>query len=218
MPRRFGDGGVASAYLRMSHAKSQTASGPQRSCAVRNALKVAATWSLCGLVWLLWSRPAGEAALTAYVEAVGFSGMAAIFGAFLLVVAFYCRTIERCLSLVEAEHRTVDPASAWRMFLLPYNFVEDFFIVGNVARSLRREASSNPRLRDFRSFGIWSGTGWCTAQIASLVPGPVGEAAGLLGGLLWAWHWHFIARMNRLLALSRAEDGPTHLEQLRASA
>lgn len=204
--------------MRISHAESQAASGLCRKRAARNALKVAATWSLCVMVWLLWSRPAGKATLAAYMEAVGFSGLAGIFAVFLVVVAFYCRTIERCLSLVGARHRAADPVCAWRMFLIPYNFIEDFFIVASLARSLRQEASTDPRLRGFRSFGIWSGTGWCTAQIASLVPGPVGEAAGLLGGLLWAWHWHFIARVNRLLALSRAEDGPTHLEQLRASA
>lgn len=204
--------------MRISHPESQAASGPCRKRAVRNALKVAATWSLCGMVWLLWSRPAGKATLAAHMEAVGFSGLAGIFAVFLVVVAFYCRAIERCLSLVGPQHRAADPVYAWRMFLIPYNFIEDFFIVAGLARSLRQEALTNPRLRSFRSFGIWSGTGWCTAQIASLVPGPIGEAAGLLGGLLWAWHWHFIARMNRLLALRRAEDGPTHLEQLRASA
>ncbi len=86
------------------------------------------------------------------------------------------------------------------MFLIPYNFLEDFFIVSNVARSLRQEASTNPRLQGIRGFGIWSGNGWCTAQLLSLLPGVMGEAAGLAGGVLWAKHWHFIAKVNRLLS------------------
>jgi hypothetical protein len=85
------------------------------------------------------------------------------------------------------------------MFLIPYNFVEDFIIVGNLARSLRREASVNPKLHHLKGFGVSTGMGWCTAQLVSLVPGSVGEIGALIAAFFWAKHWHFVGRVNRLM-------------------
>jgi hypothetical protein len=167
------------------------------------AAKIAATGLLCTLVWKLWSAPAGQAALNSYVRAIGAVGLATLVAAFLVVVVLYCRTLQRCLSLVGASHRVADPRSVWLMFLIPYNFIEDFFIVNQVASSLRREASENTRLRGFSEFGTWWGNGWCAAQLLSLIPGSFGEAAGLSAIVLWARHWHLIARVNRLLARPR---------------
>jgi hypothetical protein len=163
-------------------------------------LKVSLTWLLCVLVWLLWSGPTGQAVLASYVSAWGPIGIAAVAGVFLAAVALYCRTLEHCLSLIAPDHRRAEPSSVWLMFLIPYNFVEDFFIVMNVARSLGQEASANPKLHGLRGFGIWSGAGWCTAQLLSLVPGAPGEAAGVAAVVLWAKHWGFIVRVNHLLA------------------
>jgi hypothetical protein len=86
------------------------------------------------------------------------------------------------------------------MFLIPYNFIEDFFIVNKVGSSLRRSASVDPRLTGYSRFGNWTGSAWCVAQLLSLLPGLIGEASGLAAIVLWAKHWHFIAQANRLLA------------------
>ena len=165
------------------------------------ALKIVATWLLCALMWVLWSSPAGEAAFGSYLDAFGYVGITAVFTAFLAAVALYCRTLERCLRLVQGPHRAAQPGSVWLMFLIPYNFIEDFFIVSNVTRSLRQEAATNPRLQVDGRVASWSGPGWCTAQLVSLVPGRIGEMAGLAGVILWAIHWRSIAKANRLLAL-----------------
>jgi hypothetical protein len=85
------------------------------------------------------------------------------------------------------------------MFLLPYNFIEDFFIVANVSGSLKAEAAASPALPRFRSFGMISGIGWCAAQIISLVPNQLGSIAGIVAIVLWAWHWAFIRRANAAL-------------------
>jgi len=163
------------------------------------AAKIAATWLLCALVWHLWSAPSGQAALQSYVGAVGTLAIFALVAAFLLAVGLYCRTLQRCLSLVAMPHRAADPMSVWLMFLIPYNFIEDFFIVNAVAGSLRREAAKNPRLNGISRFGTWSGNGWCAAQLLSLIPSSIGEAAGLAAIVLWARHWHFVAQVSRLL-------------------
>jgi hypothetical protein len=85
------------------------------------------------------------------------------------------------------------------MFLLPYNFIEDFCIVANVAASLRAEARHNARLQLARDAGLISGWGWCAAQIVSLVPHPLGSLAGLLAIVLWLLHWRFVRRANAML-------------------
>ena len=90
------------------------------------------------------------------------------------------------------------------MFLIPYNFVEDFFIISNVASSLRREAQHNIALNSFKSFGTLSGLGWCAAQIVSLLPHEIGSVAGVLTFFLWVIHWRFIRRVNAVLALAEA--------------
>jgi hypothetical protein len=164
------------------------------------AAKTAATWLLCGLVWNLWSAPSGQAALQTYIGALGWLGISALIVTFLVTVGFYCRTLQRCLSLIAVPNRASHPLSVWFMFLIPYNFIEDFFIVNKVATSLRREASTDPGLVESSSFGTWSGNGWCAAQLLSLVPGSIGDAAGITAIVLWATHWHFILKVNRLLS------------------
>lgn len=56
-------------------------------------------------------------------------GSLVLAGIFLTLIFFYCRDLERSLSLVRPSARTAKPKSVWLMFLIPYNFVEDFFIV-----------------------------------------------------------------------------------------
>ena len=134
------------------------------------------------------------------VEALGFYGSVILIAAFLVIVFMYCRDLHRSLSLVRPSARTASPRSVWLMFLIPYNFVEDFFIIYNVASSLRREAQHNLALNSFKSFGTVSGLGWCAAQIVSLLPHEIGSIAGVLALPLWAIHWRFIRRVNAKLA------------------
>ncbi len=122
---------------------------------------------------------------------------------FLLLVFFYARDLVNTLQLVAPASRTASPNSVWWMFVLPYNFIEDFFIIANVTKSLEAEAVSNPALGGFRSFGMKSGLGWCSAQVLSLIPNLLGSIAGLVAIFCWVWHWRFIRQVNRALLLSQ---------------
>ena len=133
------------------------------------------------------------------VEMLGLLGSVVLAAAFLAIVFLYCRDLYRSLSLVRPSAREASPRSVWLMFLIPYNFVEDFFIIANVASSLRREAQHNVALHPFKRFGMVSGLGWCTAQIVSLLPNAIGSIAGVLALLLWIIHWRFIRRVNAVL-------------------
>lgn len=147
-------------------------------------------------------NPAAPGGILSELRIFGVAGAAALIAAFLLLVLFYALDLARSLTLVSPASRKATPHSVWFMFLLPYNFVEDFFIVFNVARSLKAEAAINPALAHFKSFGMISGLGWCAAQVVSLVPNYLGSAAGLVAIGFWIWHWVFIRHANSALAVS----------------
>ncbi|AOZ09635.1 hypothetical protein [Cupriavidus malaysiensis] len=151
-----------------------------------------------GLAYPFFHPEAGGGIL-AEMQRFGQGTGAAVALVFLALVYLYARDLKTSLSLVSPQARRASPASVWLMFLLPYNFIEDFCIVANVARSLEAQARSHAGLARFRSFGLASGIGWCAAQLVSLLPNALGSAAGLAALVFWAWHWAFIRRANRVL-------------------
>lgn len=122
-----------------------------------------------------------------------------IISAFFIMVGFYCRTLQRCLTLIKPENRKARPTSVWYMFAIPFNFVEDFFIVINVANSIEEEKKTNITLKNVSDFGMISGIGWSIAQVLSFIPNFIGQIAGLLGMILVIYHWMQIAKINKLL-------------------
>lgn len=133
------------------------------------------------------------------ISFIGWFGGFAIVASFFIMVAFYCRTLQKCLTLIKSENRKAKPSSVWYMFAIPFNFVEDFFIVINVANSLAEEKKSNKALAHITDFGMVSGIGWSIAQIMSFIPNIVGQVAGLVGMILVIYHWIQIAKINTLL-------------------
>jgi hypothetical protein len=133
------------------------------------------------------------------VAEFGIAGSLAIVVVFFAAVAFYCKDLEKCLRLIQPENRSAQPKSVWFMFLLPYNFIEDFFIIINISESLQNELKSNPRLKQVKDNGLVTGMGWCIAQILSLIPNLGGQIAGAIALVLWIWHWSFIKKVNKLL-------------------
>jgi len=119
--------------------------------------------------------------------------------AFFIMVAFYCRTLQKCLTLIKPENRKASPKSVWYMFVIPFNFVEDFFIVINISNSLEKEKETNIELKNISDFGMVSGIGWSIAQILSFIPNIVGQTAGLVGMILVIYHWVLIHKINSLL-------------------
>ena len=122
-----------------------------------------------------------------------------IIGGFFIMVAFYCRTLQKCLALIKPENRKAKPKSVWYMFAVPFNFIEDFFIVINIANSIEEEKKTNSKLKDIYDFGMVSGIGWSIAQVLSFIPNIVGQIAGLIGMVLVIYHWLQIVKINKLL-------------------
>jgi len=168
----------------------------------RMLIKLVGTFGVCALIgWSLQNPDQGiMRELTAYGPLVA----AAAGAVFIALVAAYARDLQLLLQAIP--QRAARPASVWWMFAIPYNFVEDFFIIENVAVSLQRAKKQHPHLSaTFGRFGRVSGFGWCSLQILSLIPHPIGAAAGFLALPLWAWHWRY-ARLARrsLIAQSTA--------------
>jgi hypothetical protein len=114
-------------------------------------------------------------------------------------VGIYCRSLQHCLGLLEEKNRAIAPKAVWYMFLIPFNFVEDFFIVHQLSNSIQTEAKINPKLQHLTSFGAKTGLSWCIFQILCFVPNEIGKVSALLTLILWFSHWNFITKINRLL-------------------
>ena len=147
--------------------------------------------------------PSKDGGVLREMEMLGTIGAIVVIAVFLALVYAYASDLRTTLKLVDRESRVAEPNSVWLMFVLPYNFIEDFFIISNVAKSLEAESRINPALSGLRSFGRISGIGWCVAQVVSLIPDTIGSIAGAVAAVLWIWHWVFVRRANKMLAGSR---------------
>lgn len=140
------------------------------------------------------------------LEILGMGGAIGVLSAFLLFVYFYCKDLQKTLELISPHNRVSTPRSVWLMFLIPYNFIEDFFIIINISKSIKLESKSNILLSQLKYFGLYSGIGWCTAQIISLAPGYTGKTAGLVAIILWVIHWHFIRNVISSLKAAKKSN------------
>ena len=157
------------------------------------ALKLVLTAGVCGLI--AWSLARPDHGILAELRLLGPQGAGLLAAGFLLAVVAYARDLQHLLQALPPAHRAAPPHSVWFMLLLPWNFVEDFWIVAHVAASLKSHAGAGGRPQAGSGrFGLISGLGWCALQILSLVPLPLGSLAGLLALPLWLWHWAYVRR------------------------
>ncbi len=147
--------------------------------------------------------PSEDGGVLGEIEMLGPIGGIVVIAVFLALVYAYASDLRTTLKSVDRGSRVAEPNSVWFMFLLPYNFIEDFFIISNVAKSLEAESRINPALSGLRSFGRISGIGWCLAQVLSLIPDTIGSIASAVAVFLWVWHWVFVRRVNKMLAGSQ---------------
>jgi hypothetical protein len=166
--------------------------------------KLICTSTLVAYVLYVLSVPDLKDALLAEVYLLGVPLALAALTLLFVGVGFYARALERCLAMMP-NHRTTTPRSVWLMFLLPFNFVEDFFIVHHLTQSIRAEARVNPVLAELKDFGAWTGFGWCSFQVLCFLPNEIGKLSAVLALVLWWSHWAFIHRVNQKLSRVQRE-------------
>ena len=153
-----------------------------------------------GIALLLpFYRPSAGSGFLIEMQLLGVTASLFLAAFFLILIFFYCKDLQQTLELVEPENRHAKPKSVWLMFLIPYNFIEDFFIVYNVAKSLKNNEKHHVPFNQPSDYGLYTGLGWCAAQIISLFPGMLGKVAGLLAIILWVIHWRFIRSVIKAL-------------------
>lgn len=141
----------------------------------------------------LWAPQWGEG-IVREVAGLGLIGSIAAITVFFGLIALYCRGLQLLLHAVPLEHRARSPRSVWLMFAIPFNFIEDFFIVGDLGESLGRWGIlSATRLRVWQALGY----GWAALQLVSLLPGTIGFVGGGLTVVGWIAHWVLTASIRR---------------------
>ncbi|WP_066364764.1 hypothetical protein [Herbidospora mongoliensis] len=153
-------------------------------------IKVVGTVLVTALIAYPLYAPHSGMGILGEVTAAGPVGGFAFVAAFFGLVTLYCRALQRTLVLAGADR----PASVWWMFAIPYNFTEDFFIVGKVRAALAGRVTP-----EFLRWWTVLGYGWCAFQILSLFPGPAGYAGGAVAIPLWAAHWIMTSRVQHTL-------------------
>ena len=161
-------------------------------------LKVALTLLLVSCIALSILNGSGSGVLRE-VEQLGLVGSLLVLAVFFILVAFYCRDLQNILRLIESQNRAAAPKSVWLMFLIPYNFIEDFFIVVNVSKSIRLQSKTTLELQAIPSYGLYSGLGWCIAQIVAFAPNILGQVASLIAIVLWVVHWRLMLKIKTVL-------------------
>ena len=126
------------------------------------------------------------------LEALGLIPSIILVLTFFIAIAFY-------LELIHPNNRTRNPKSVWYMYLIPFNFIEDFFIIIDISNSLKKEMKSNDKLKKFGDFGLTLGIGWSVAQLFSFIPNMAGQIAGLVGIVLWV----LISKIHKALVISK---------------
>lgn len=146
----------------------------------------------------LWA-PQWGAGILGEVAALGPLWATIAIAGFFGAVALYCSVLHRIARSLPETAAGPRPRSVWLMFAIPFNFVEDFFIVCELGAALGRARVA--RASAWRTIGL----AWCALQIVSLVPGVAGQSAGVVALAVWVAHWILSAQILRKLRASEIQ-------------
>jgi hypothetical protein len=128
-----------------------------------------------------------------------------IFGVLLLPTIFYLITLQTTLNQVEPENRKMDPGLVWLALIPLFKIIWQFFIVINVADSLKAEfAQRNINAGEDRP-GYTIGLTYCILNVCSIIPF-LGFLTALAGFICWIIYWVKIAGFKSILWSRKASD------------
>lgn len=133
----------------------------------------------------------------AVLSAIG--GIVAFFLLFWLVVTiFFLLTLQKALSRVAPERRTMNPPMVWLSIIPFFNVVWNFFVVLALSKSLGAELTARNIPHETEP-GKTIGLVWAGLTAACLIPG-LSVLLGLPVLILWIIYWVKIAGFSAKLA------------------
>jgi hypothetical protein len=128
-----------------------------------------------------------------------------IFGVLLLPTIFYLITLQTTLNQVKPENRKMDPGLVWLALIPLFKIIWQFFIVVNVADSLKAEfARRNINVGEDRP-GYSIGLTFCILNVCSIIPF-LGFLTALAGFICWIIYWVKIAGFKSMLLSSKSAE------------
>lgn len=124
--------------------------------------------------------------------------------AHLIILVFYCLTMQKALTLAGSVHRTLEPGLVWLLFIPLFGSVWDFFVVKHVSDSVKRWATTQGR--EVGDGGRAIGLTACILNCCCLIPffGIPCQVGWLVCMILW---WVKVAKLNKLMVEGQAGAG-----------
>jgi hypothetical protein len=120
-----------------------------------------------------------------------------IVGATIVVMVFYLLTLMRALEKCSPYNRTMTPGHVWLQLIPFFGFVWQFFVVGALSSSLKREYDSR-RLPIEQQPGRSLGIAMCVTVLLTWIP-YLGWVIGIAHLVLWIVYWVKISNYSRAL-------------------
>jgi hypothetical protein len=133
----------------------------------------------------------------AVLSAIG--GVLAFFLLFWLVVTiFFLLTLQKALSRVAPERRTMNPPMVWLALIPLFSVVWNFFVVIALSKSLGAELTARNIPHEAEP-GKLIGLIWAGLTAACLIPG-IGFLLGIPALVMWIIYWVKIAGFSSKIA------------------
>ena len=127
-----------------------------------------------------------------------FTIMLIAFAIALIPLIFYLLTLQKALNRCSPENRAMEPAMVWLMLIPLVNIIWNFFVVGNIAKSLDAEFKKRG-IAEEPEPGKKIGMIMCILMCCTIIPILGGIAA--LGYLVcWIMYWIKIAGFSAKIA------------------
>lgn len=117
---------------------------------------------------------------------------------FLIPVIFFLLTLQKALTRVATERRTMNPPMVWLGLIPLFNVIWNFFMVTALAKSLDAELTAR-NIPHENEPGKTFGLVWAGLSAACLVPG-LGFLLGIPVLIMWIIYWVKIAGFSGMIA------------------
>jgi hypothetical protein len=113
-----------------------------------------------------------------------------------VIIVLYILTMQKALNLAGERHRGMQPGMVWLLLIPLFNLVWHFFVVKNVAGSVKGWAAETGVRVDDAGYAV--GLAACVANCCTLVPG-LNLLAGPVGLVCFLVWWVKVAGFTRLM-------------------